>query len=527
MLDDNRSNPIPIGFDFWYDGVHYTTLSVDINGLVDFSSSAATGYTAGDYDSDNPGGNNPHTRMTEVGGGYKSRNALAVIYGDLTTQNITDPLGNSFKYLTEGTAPNRILTVEWINLSYYSQYLGESYNFQLKLYENTGVIEYIYGNITAGTGIHLKYKTGLNAPTFTSLNNSVVLIQQFANSTYFLPQPVPAWGGNYGGGYNDTLPTSNSKLVFTPPIPSNPTNLTFTNVTNSSMTLNWIRGVGTNQVGYAIYRSDDGVNYTYVRQVAAGSLLSDEPRSGEPGLLSGTQYWWKVYAVSVGGLSLLPAANSQSTLSATLYTSQGSGTWGAITWSPSPPVPPTPPNNSNIQIRDGDTVRINQDITMNNITVGTGTGGTLLIGDNNNNTVRVLTITGNITVNSGASFAVNMTSNPATNHQLNLTGNLINNNIFNLASDADSRCAITFNQSGNQTISGTGSTTNFYKMTLNMGSSSNNILDVTSTHFSALNGFLTLTNGTFKFSTGDTITPFTASTTIASGPPRQNAPDRL
>ncbi len=143
MLDDNRSYPIPIGFDFWYDGVRYTTLSVGINGLVDFSSSAATGYTAGDYDSDNP----THNRLSNTTG-TTAWNALALMYGDLTTQNQVDPLGSSFKYSTTGVAPNRVFTMEWINLSVWNQInTGTSWNFQLKLYESSGTFEFLYGNM--------------------------------------------------------------------------------------------------------------------------------------------------------------------------------------------------------------------------------------------------------------------------------------------------------------------------------------------------------------------------------------------
>src|ERR1039457_6975061 len=43
--DDNRSYQVPIGFDFWYLGVRYINISAQLNGTVDFSSSASDGNT--------------------------------------------------------------------------------------------------------------------------------------------------------------------------------------------------------------------------------------------------------------------------------------------------------------------------------------------------------------------------------------------------------------------------------------------------------------------------------------------------
>ena len=44
-------------------------------------------------------------------------------------------------YETSGTAPNRVMTIEWSNVpSYGSSY--NLYNFQVKLYETTNVIEF-------------------------------------------------------------------------------------------------------------------------------------------------------------------------------------------------------------------------------------------------------------------------------------------------------------------------------------------------------------------------------------------------
>ena len=492
MLDDNRSFPIPIGFDFWYDGARYTTLSVGINGIADFSSSAATGYTPGDYDSDNP----THNRLSNTASPC-AWDCLALMYGDLTTQNQVDPLGSSFMYLTTGVAPNRVFTVEWINLSVWNQInLGTSWNFQLKLHENTGTFEFIYGNMTSGSAT-LQYKTGINAPTVTApLSNTTLMIQQVANTTNFLPQVIP------GGGYVTTLPTSNSELVFTPVIPANPTNLTFSAVTQTSMTLNWTDNAN-NEVGYAIYNSLDGINYTYITQLAANT--TSYPTAG---LFPGTTYYWRVYAVTEGCLSA-NLDGSQATPAAANFISAQTGNWNTgATWVGG--VVPTV--NANVTIANTHTVTIDGNITVDNLVVGQGASGILQIGNDAN--ARTINILSNITVNAGAQFIVNAAS-ATSGHILNITGNIINNGTFDLGPSATTRCQTTFNYPGTQTISGTGATTRFYLMTLNMGASYNNVLDITSTNFSTQStGFLTITNGTFKYESASAITPFAASFTI-------------
>jgi len=93
-------------------------------------------------------------------------------------------------------------------------------------------------------------------------------------------------------------------------------------------------------------------------------------------------------------------------------------------------------------------------------------------------------------------------------------GDLTNSGTFDLAPPASSVCDITFNYLGNQTISGSGATSRFNRITLNMGTSNSNVLNVTATNFSASTDFLTITNGTFKLSTGVAITPFSAAATI-------------
>jgi hypothetical protein len=371
----------------------------------------------------------------------------------------------------------------------------DTLNFQVKLYESTGVIEYDYGYM-AGTILleaNFGYVTGINAPSISPNPPSAaqLLCLQTANTNTF---------SNTQQYQLLAMPQSNSQYTFTPKTPANPSNLTFTAVTQTSMQLNWNDNAN-NEIGYVIYNSLDGINYTYFTQLAANTNSYTAS-----GLSPGTTYYWNVYAVTEGGMSA--SLNGwQATAAAASFISRQTGNWNTgATWVGLS----VPTANSDVTIMNGHTVTIDGDIAANNITVATG--GTLLIG--NDAIVRTLNVLGNITVNAGAQFMVNAAS-ATSGHNLNLAGNILNNGTFDLGPSATTRCQITFNRSGSQFLSGTGATTRFYLMTLNMGITNSNVLDITSSNFSTQStGFLTVTNGTFKYEAPSAITPFTSSFTI-------------
>jgi hypothetical protein len=484
-LDDNRSFPIDIGFDFWYRGVRYTTFSISTNGYIDFSNSTANGgpvTTAYGYQ---------NTAFTNNASG--TLNAIALFYDDLMTQGGVDPLGESIKYLTSGVAPNRVLTVEWINMTTYSN-TTPNLNFQLKLYETSGIIEFNYSTMNSGT-MTFSYTNGINGPTQSAAATaSEVLIQQTVNTATY---------NNTETNNLTAMPASGSRNTFTPQAINAPTALNFTGVGQISMQLNWTDNA-TNEVGYVIYRSDDGgATYNFITQTAANAtsyVMS--------GLLAGTTYYYRIYAVNEGRLSTA-LSGSQATASPGSPYTIASGSWkNAAIWS----TGVVPGISDNATISDGHTVTIDSLVTVNSLSIGNGTSGTLLIG--NDNTARSITVIGNIDVLAGGSFQVNGTSNTSA-HTITLSGNINNAGTFDLQTDADSRAAITFNKNGTQSINGNGATTRFYLMTLNMGSTRSNILDIFATNFTAPTAnFLTLTNGTFNLATGATVTPFTGNVTL-------------
>ncbi len=178
-------------------------------------------------------------------------------------------------------------------------------------------------------------------------------------------------------------------------------------------------------------------------------------------------------------------------------TAIANGRWGtAGTWSPNG----VPTATDNVLIPNGRSVQIRTNAACNSLTVGAGTAATLQF---RGNTARTLSVTNNITINTNAAFDVRTSSN--TTHTLTVNGNIVNNGKLDFAVDANSFVRTVFSRNGNQTVSGTGTLARFYLMNTNLGTSITNTLEITASNFTAINGFLTITNGTFKLSNPNTL----------------------
>jgi len=468
--DDNRSEATDIGFDYWYNGQRYTQFSVSTNGFLDFSSSVDDGGPQ----CDDYGYCNFRFSSSNINNGTWL--ALAPFYDDMTTGGGADPLGSSIKYLLTGTVPNRVLTVEWDAMAVYLNTTPDI-NFQVKIYESTGEIEYLYETMDDGTN-SFSYTIGINAETLSGPPTaSELLTQQTANTTNF---------SNTAQNNLSTMPAANSQLTFTPPVPTNPGgSLSFTGISNTGMTLNWTDWA-TNEVGYVLYFSEDDVNFFFHSQVAANSTSA-----AVSSLLPSTTYYWRVYAVTEGTLSAALTGNA-TTLSPGTVTSLSNGRWDQAARWDCACVPTAADNvivNHNVRISNANAI-------SNDLTINPGSNGRIRL---TGNTGRTLTVNGNLTVNSGARFVVANSSN--TTHTLNIGGNISNDGIWNINKDPDSYCVVNFTKStGNQLISGTGTNYSFY--TLNIDKSlKSNILEVTSSTFSCNIDALSFTSGgTFKFS---------------------------
>lgn len=130
-IDDAMSGAINIGFTFQFGCVNYTQIRVSTNGWLTFNSS----YTGNDFSNSLAGGAN--------------KPVIAPLWDDLATCG-----SGSVNYQLTGSAPNRILTVEWNQMEWTYSATGDVISCQAKLYETSNIIDFIYkvGGVAVSSG---------------------------------------------------------------------------------------------------------------------------------------------------------------------------------------------------------------------------------------------------------------------------------------------------------------------------------------------------------------------------------------
>lgn len=153
-LDDYISGSIPIGFSFVMGCNTYTNFYASTNGWIGLGSAPfySEAFNSLSTTTDRP--------------------KIAPLWDDLATGS-----GGNVNYQLTGSAPNRILTVEFKEMEWRYTASTWALSFQIKLYETTNRIEFIYtrnGNATANTDTP-DASIGLAGPTagtFYSLNGT-------------------------------------------------------------------------------------------------------------------------------------------------------------------------------------------------------------------------------------------------------------------------------------------------------------------------------------------------------------------
>ncbi|MCX7697687.1 MAG: T9SS type A sorting domain-containing protein [Bacteroidales bacterium] len=232
--DEAISGWIPIGFTFYYNCIPYTQIKVSTNGWLTFNDLTSAYLT--------------NALATTVG------NIIAPLWDDLKTAS-----DGFVRYQLTGTAPNRVLTIEWYHMLWNYGATTWGINFQVKLYETTNVIEFIYernGNATqylnspsASIGIN-----GGSAGDFYSLNNTSGSPTASKTTETTTLNSKPATGQIYRW-----TPINCSGMPATPTINASSTNLT---CPRNPVTLSATGISGGCGIQYAWQYSEDGVNWS-------------------------------------------------------------------------------------------------------------------------------------------------------------------------------------------------------------------------------------------------------------------------
>ena len=207
--DDEASNLMDIGFTFNFAGENYTQFSCNSNGRVRLGSTVCSYYWTQPF-------------MTLTDPSYNDLPFLTAFGMD----NTLGASGSYVKFELTGTAPERILVIEYYTPSEYDEY-ADMVKYQIQLLEDSSKVRFVYG--TTAASYYDSYQIGIAAtasdylmisPTAHAVNNSNT------NTTY------SSWPGLYR--YYELTP-------FIPSCPR-PSGLTVEHVTADSVTLSWSPG---------------------------------------------------------------------------------------------------------------------------------------------------------------------------------------------------------------------------------------------------------------------------------------------
>lgn len=479
--DSGVSAIAPIGFDFFFMGssapTRFSEFAVNTEGVMRLGSA------------------DPSINFNGMTAPLGQSNDLPVFAA--YAQNLClSTNGGRVHYLVTGTAPNRVLTVEWRNMfsggfANPVQCGTPDLTFQIRLYETSGVIEYVYGSMTE-TGSPGTAQIGFSSANAVGQIGTVDA--QNAGNIFFNGSTNSPVTNNFPLGtipsLHSTADGSRRVMRFTPPIPNTPLNLSFTNVQASSLTLNWIDN-STEENGFAVFASSDGgTNFEFLTAVGQNSTTANISN-----LNPDTNYLFKVFAVSESGVSV-SLDGSQTTLAAGKVSANvGGGNWSnPSTWSNN--VVPTA--DDNVFIGGGTTVILDSATqNANDITVD----GTLEFFANN-----AVLNANSVTVSNSGVFNASDNTNSYT---LNLRGDLNNEGVLNFSADSSSGGVnLVFQGKKNASLNGSGTTTDVHLITVNqLGvDGAPRLVELSPTNFSVRNattstvGFLTITHGLFKIS---------------------------
>ncbi len=426
-----------IGFDFSYNGVRANKFSVTSHGLFGLFSNTGTPVTTGN----------------NIGGGTSNRLG-AFVMGIVGTNMATHSTGKVHSKVF-GTFPNRVLLIEWLNMSIPSTSTTADATFQVRLYEAGSTIEYVYGNMVSNSASTITaIKTGF--ATSTAVGAAATVDFTTTPSTPIYNTTTGTGIGNAISAVGPITPlhsTSNGSrriFKFDPPVVAAPTALTFSPVGASSMTLNWTDNA-TNELGYFVYRSDDGGS-TYA---LAATLAANTATYATAGLSSATNYYWRVVAYKEGISGYLTGNQATTAVGGTITSTGTGGLWSqSATWVGGA----IPTADNNVTIASGATVTIDAAVGAYDLVVS----GNLIF---EATTVRVLSVGNNLTINSGATLTAPATGTIIT-HQINVFNNITNNGILDLSVNT-AGVELRFSGINSATYSGTGATNDMYLLTVN------------------------------------------------------------
>ena len=311
--DDTGGTVTAIGFTFRFMGQIYTHFSANSNGQMMLHTSASATAAASQQSAPSAG--------------------LAIL-APMTGDN---EVGNGIRIKVIGTAPNRKLVVEWNQFTVNFVDTTNAGNMQVWIEESTGIVTYMYGELynSASTSQTRSIFIASSNTATTAGSITVGAVPTFGLSATLVSNTIAAGNGlaissplvaNLGSS------AQGSRIFFswTPStvVPADPTALTFTAVTTTTTTPNWVDS-STNEVGFLVTRATDAGFTTGVVTTSVASTTSTATggayTSIQSGLTPGTTYYYKIQAMGEFTMSS-GLTGSQATLNALTYYYTGTAT---------------------------------------------------------------------------------------------------------------------------------------------------------------------------------------------------------
>lgn len=298
--DDENFSGINIGFTFTYNCVAYTQLTINANGYIIFGTAGAKSFFP-------------------ISAGA-SNNVVSVLGQDLQGQ-----AGSELMTLTSGSVGSRIMTIQWKNYRFFGT-TGDSYNFQIKLYEGSNNIDFCYGAFTQNA-TNRSTEIGLRGSTNNDFNVRTVVsgTSTWATSTAGVSNNascdlrtalIPASGQRY------TFSTSAMAYVSSNVVQSSTTDVTKCDFDQNVICLQVVvsgtcpkinltaiqLGMGGSTSAtladisniHVYYTGNANTFNTSSEFVFGGTVPSgsNNTLTGSQSLLSGTNYFWIAYDIS-------------------------------------------------------------------------------------------------------------------------------------------------------------------------------------------------------------------------------------
>lgn len=270
-VDDTSYNNIALPFTFVYDGVSYTSFSVNANGFIAMGATISSSYTPLSTGSSN--------------------NVIAALSRDIKGRTDGD-----LRWEVIGTPGSRELVVQWKNYARYQSTITvtDNFNFQIRLLEGSNQIKILYGSFIVDATDMLSYpQVGLRGA---------------ANTDYKNRTTTTNWAASTSGTSNaatmtlitSVFPASGTTYTFSPPDPNVPpfpaslVNPPIGGTVNVSPTLQWSPTGGVIE-GYKLYFGTDGAGVTPPTSLVNGTNLGLVTSYLHPSFLEpGTTYYWQI-----------------------------------------------------------------------------------------------------------------------------------------------------------------------------------------------------------------------------------------